>query len=405
VVGGSSRGSLHGRTPLADRGFIKAVALLWLAGTGLRLTILAVPPIVPIIAQDLQLPATGVGLLVSSPVVLFSLAAIPGSLLIARLGAFPTVVAGLLVVAIGGALRGLAPTALPLYIATMIMGAGVAVMQPAMPSLVRQWLPRRVGFGTAVYTNGLLAGEVLPVLLTIPFVMPLVGADWRMALVIWSIPVAATALLVGVFGQRTTVTASEGPQVPRRWWPDWKDPLIWQLAALMGSINSMYFAANAFLPGYLESVGRPDLTSSALTALNFGQIPASFALLAVASRLERQSWPFIAIGLASVVCLGGMVFTSGEWIVLWTGLYGLIGAGALILALTLPPLLCPPEDVARTAAAMFTVSYTAAVVISTVSGAVWDLTGIPALAFGPIALCALVLAGAALNLRMTKRLL
>jgi CP family cyanate transporter-like MFS transporter len=33
---------------------------------------------------------------------------------------------------------------------------------------VRGWLPHRIGFGTAVFTNGLLVGEILPVALTIP---------------------------------------------------------------------------------------------------------------------------------------------------------------------------------------------------------------------------------------------
>src|SRR5206468_3528837 len=142
----------------------------------------------------------------------------------------------------------------------------------------------------------------------------------------------------------------------------------------------------------------------ALTALNFGQIPASFGLLAIAGRMERLAWPFVAVGLGSVVCLAGMVFARDEWVIAWTGLYGLIGAAALILALTLPPLLCPQEDVARTAAAMFTVSYTASVIISTVSGAAWDLSGIPALAFVPITFCALTLAGSALVLRFSGQL-
>ena len=39
---------------------------------------------------------------------------------------------------------------------------------------------------------------------------------------------------------------------------------------------------------------RPDLISGALTALNFGQLPASLVLLAVASKLEGRSWPFVA---------------------------------------------------------------------------------------------------------------
>jgi len=36
------------------------------------------------------------------------------------------------------------------------MGAGVAVTQPALPALVGRWLPRRIGLGTGIYTNGLL---------------------------------------------------------------------------------------------------------------------------------------------------------------------------------------------------------------------------------------------------------
>ena len=46
-----------------------------------------------------------------------------------------------------------------LYTATIVMSAGIAIMQPALPPLVRQWLPQRVSFGTRVYTNGLLVGE------------------------------------------------------------------------------------------------------------------------------------------------------------------------------------------------------------------------------------------------------
>jgi len=36
------------------------------------------------------------------------------------------------------------------------MGVGVAVSQPAFPSLVREWFPRRIAIATAVYSNGIL---------------------------------------------------------------------------------------------------------------------------------------------------------------------------------------------------------------------------------------------------------
>ena len=56
---------------------------------------------------------------------------------------------------------------------------GVAVMQPALPPLVRAWVPQRIGFATAVYTNGLIIGEILPAALTIPLVLPVLEQSWR----------------------------------------------------------------------------------------------------------------------------------------------------------------------------------------------------------------------------------
>ena len=69
--------------------------LLWLAGNGLRLTILAVPPVIPLIHDDLHMSATQVGILTGLPSMLFAIAAVPGSLLIARLGVRTALVADL----------------------------------------------------------------------------------------------------------------------------------------------------------------------------------------------------------------------------------------------------------------------------------------------------------------------
>ena len=88
---------------------LRALLLLWLAGVALRLTILAVPPVIPLIHDDLHLSETQVGILSGLPMVLFAGAAIAGSLLIARLGAVTTLVTGLLLCAIGSTLRGVGP--------------------------------------------------------------------------------------------------------------------------------------------------------------------------------------------------------------------------------------------------------------------------------------------------------
>jgi MFS transporter, CP family, cyanate transporter len=368
---------------------LTCIALLWLAGTGLRLTILAVPPVIPLIHADLGMSETQVGILSGLPPVLFGLAAVPGSLLIARFGALPTLIAGLLATAVGSALRGAAPDVVLLYAATFLTGVGVAVMQPALPPLVRNWLPDRIGFGTAVYTNGLLVGEILPV--SIPLVLPQTLDHWRVSLVAWALPVVAIALAVFVLAPRDRPLKLGPATTARRWWPDWGSGLLWRLGVMLGSVNAMYFSTNAFLPEYLHYLGRDDLRSIALTANNVGQLPASILLLLFARRFERRRWPYIGMGLLLMVSVASMMVGDGPMIVTGAAVLGFATAATLVLMLALPPLLSAPDDVHRTSAGMFTISYSCAVVVPTISGLAWDLTGSPFVAFVPIALSALPL--------------
>ena len=115
------------------------------------------PPVVPLLHADLHLSETAIGWLSSLPPMLFAIAAVPGALLIARFGIVPALVDGLADQRrrLRGA-RGVYPDALSLYVSTIVMAAGVSIMQPSLPPLVRTWFPQRIGFATAIYTNGLL---------------------------------------------------------------------------------------------------------------------------------------------------------------------------------------------------------------------------------------------------------
>jgi CP family cyanate transporter-like MFS transporter len=364
---------------------LTALALLWLAGNALRLTILAVPPVIPLIHDDLTMNATQIGILTGLPSLLFAAAAVPGSLLIAKLGVRTALVVGLALTAVGGALRGALPNIDWLYAMTIVTGAGVAIMQVTMPPAVRTWTPHRIGFATAVYTNGLLIGEILPVALMLPLVLPLVGGSWQWGFVAWSVPVVVIAGLVIALAPRQA--PGNGTTQSRRWWPEWRYSLIWRLGIMLGAVNATYFTTNAFLPDYLKGHGEGEWISSALTGLNVGQLPASFLLLAVAGRLERMAWPYVACGLLCLIATGGIVFGSGAWIVAAASLQGFADATILILVLALPPLLSPPEDVHRVTAAMFTISYSCAVIVPVLSGLAWDISGVPSLAFVPVAAC------------------
>jgi MFS transporter, CP family, cyanate transporter len=372
---------------------IKLVCLLWLAGVAMRMTLLVMPPVIPQVHDELHMTETQVGLLIGLPLAVLAIAAIPGSLLIARIGATVAVALGMAIAAVGGGVRAAAIDVWTLYAAAIVSAFGIAIMQPGMPTLVRQWLPDRIAVGTIGYSAGMLMGAMFPAVFTIAYVLPAVGGSWRLDVVLWAVPALVMApvfflLSPRIRESRDTLAVSGG-----RWWPDWKNPVVWLLGFTFASNNSLYFVTSAFIGDYLQTLGKPELLGPALGWLNGSQLFALAVLVVTANRLQLRAWPFLVFGpimFASFLVL--VVFTSSPFaIVAATAVIGVAAAVTMTAILALPPLLAAPRDLPRTAAGMFTVSYTCAVIIPTICGGLWDLTGKPWIVFVPLLICCVTL--------------
>jgi MFS transporter, CP family, cyanate transporter len=370
--------------------------LLWLGGIDLRLTMLAVPPLISLIHRELHLDEKAVGALVSLPVLLLAIAAVPGSLLIAKLGVRGALVVGLGFVAVFGALRGFGPSTPVLFTATFLMGVGVAVSQPAFPSLVRDWFPRRIAIATAVYSNGILIGETLPTGLTTPVgVLPLAHGDWRWALALWSVVVVVSAVAI------VLAAPARGPRpaVPARWWPSWREGQAVRIGLVMGMASAVYFGTNAYVPDFLDQTGRHSLISPTLFVLNGSQLLTAPAV-ALREQLLTGRVGFIGSAVLMAVAQVGIVVTPGAGVVVWAFVLGFAAALAFIVALTLPPKLAAAGDVHRMSAAVFTLQYSTAFAVPLIAGALWDLTGVAALAFAPGVVATAAMGWLALPLRI-----
>ena len=194
------------------------------------------------------------------------------------------------------------------------------------------------------------------------FIVPLLAGSWRASLVLWSIPLVAIALIIFLFqpgGKDAPVSRH------RLWMPDWRDPLLWKLGLIMSAPNQLYFCTNAFLPGYLLHTDRTDLIGPALTALNVGQLPASFLLLVMASRWERRKWPLLSAAALGIAGIAGILVSGHAWSLIGSAaMIGFACAITLTLVLALPALLVAPDDVPRMSAGIFTMGYGLAMTIS-----------------------------------------
>jgi CP family cyanate transporter-like MFS transporter len=372
------------------------LVLLWLAGMDLRITVLAVPPLLPLIHAELQLNEKGVAALASLPVLLLGVAAVPGATLVSRVGARSTLVGGLFLIGIASALRGFGSSTPILFAMTILMGIGIAISQTSMPALVRQWFPATVARATGVWSNGLLIGELLGAALTLPLVLPLVGGAWEAALALWAVPVLISALIIALSTLNDPVRATA-----RRWsiWPDWHRARTWQLGTLQSAASLIYFGANTFLPDYLHVSGQTELIGPALTAVNLAQVPASILVGLVPWGLMAHRRTALAAGGLALASLGPLLSHQPLLILLAAGMLGFIAAYVLVVCFALPALLANESEVAQLTAGASAISYTTAFVSNLAAGALWDATQMPLFALMPL------LAGTGIILGLGPRLL
>ena len=343
------------------------------------MTILAVPPVLPLIHRTLAMNEAAVGALTGLPLLLLGVAAVGGSLLISRIGARRAWIAGLLLVAAGSAARGAGPSEAMLFGMTFVMGLGVAVCQPAAPTIVGEWFPRSIGFATAVYVNGLLVGETLSAALTIPYVLPLLRDNWELSLLFWSLPAWLTIALFATIG-RNEAPHQNGSV---RWLPDWHDGLMWRLGIILAGASVTYWSANAFIPDYLREFGRADLIEPSLSVLNAAQLPGSFLTLFIADRLAGRRDVFVSIGVIGLASTLAFLASPG-WIgIVAIGFLGAATSFTMVMVLALPSMVTEHHNVHRLSAGILTISYCGTFLGNLAGGALWDATHVPLAAFAP----------------------
>jgi CP family cyanate transporter-like MFS transporter len=357
------------------------------------MTVMVAPPLAPSIARELNLGQAATGALTTFPILMLAVAGIAASWLISRIGARYTLILALVLVAASSSARGLGGVA-PLFTATAIMGIAIAGIQPALPTLLTEWMPERIAFGTAVYMNGMLMGEVLGSTLTLPMMLPLAGGEWRLALLFWSLPAVIPALGL-LFLLRNAPTGSNDAG---SWMPAWRKPLVWRLGMLLGASGSLFFGTNAYLGTVLNGRGDSELLGLGLILLNGTQLIASVSMFWLTRHWIGRARPLFSLMALGLASLGIFVLVPGL-----PGLFALAPAGItagmmLILMVGLPPLYARGNQTAALAAGMFAIGSITNFLIPLLGGLVADFTGMPGMAVIPIVLYCLAVLPLARNL-------
>lgn len=362
--------------------------LLWCLGLYLRLAILIVPPLVPRLEGQLGFSSGEVAVATSLPLVALAFGALLAGWWLSRIGVITCVLWGLAIMALASAGRALPESYPPFIVATAVMGIGIAFLQTAMPVLSRGWLPGAVGRASAVYTNGLLVGELVAAGGTGLLVDLVLGAGWQWAFAIWVLPVPLLMVLTAWLGRawREVDGAAGGGFVL----PDIRSRRMWSLAALLGSVGALYFCGNVFLPGILGQTDDTDLLAVSLVSLNAAQIVSSTLLVYWADSLLGNRHVLAGGILLSLATIAIMLVVPGAGVVWTAAAFGFVTSGLLILVLGLPPWLESVATLPRTMSGMLFFGYVLVFAVTGVGGAINDITGSIGAAFIPLAVLSAV---------------
>jgi CP family cyanate transporter-like MFS transporter len=299
----------------------------------LRAAITVVGPVADEVASDLGLPASQVSLLVSLPLLCFGAFAIVAPRLTARWGIEATSMVALTALGVGIVARSL-PWAGFLWAGTLLVGAGIATLNVALPALVKRDFPDVVGRLTGAYSATQSAFAAVAAVVAVP----LAGTQpsgWRLAFGIW---VGLTLVALGLVAPQ--LRGAPRPRavatVPVQGRAPWRSALGWQVACYMGLQSTFYYSVITWWPSVETAAGfTPGAAGAHQGVLQVVGIVASLVAgrLIDRSRPRGQSRLVAAFSGMSVVAVVGELLAPGWWAV-WIVLLGAGTASVFVTALS-----------------------------------------------------------------------
>ncbi|MET9245695.1 MFS transporter [Nonomuraea sp. NPDC003709] len=323
--------------------------LVWgllVVAANLRASLTGVGPLLDQVQADLGLAPAVAGLLNTLPLLTFVVLSPLVPRLAARWGAERLLGAALVVLTLGIALRWM-PAAVGLFGGTVLIGAGIAVGNVLLPSLIKRDFPTKVGLLTSAYATvmGGVAAVASGVAVPISEVAP---GGWYTALGCWVLfaLVAVLLWLPQVRAPRRTARAIRGHRLP------WGSGLAWAVTAFMGLQSLGFYVVVTWLPQVFQDNGMSAATAGWLLFLF--QAVAVLTSLAVPGAMRRaRDQRALATICSAAMFLGYLgLFVAPGLALLWSVVLGLGGGACLVLALAFISLRAPDASVAGALSAM-----------------------------------------------------
>lgn len=320
-------------TPISAPGRWLVAASLLLLAANLRPLFPSTAVLLPDIQQGLGLSAAAAGYLTTLPVLCMGIFAPLAPRCAQRIGVERTLFLVLLMILIGTALRGVLDVT-SLFLGTALGGAGIALGNVLLPSLVKRDFSDRAALMTGLYTMSLVGGAALAAAATLPLTQALQG-QWTRGLAIWSIPALLALLAWAPIAWKASVRRTSGPHIlPVKGLHH--DRLAWAVTLFMGLQSALAYCVMGWMAPMLRDRGLSGTEAGLITSVSILlQVVSCLLTPLLAGRGRDQR--ALSVWLAAIATLSLIGIVQGPMWAVWplAIIQGLGQGGMFALALML----------------------------------------------------------------------
>ena len=363
----------------------------------LRTPITSVGAIVGPLKSILDINNTIAGFITTIPLIAFAIFSPMVAKFSNKVGLEKTLLFSAVIISIGLGLRFYINTYV-FFITTFIIGVGITVGNVLLPGLVKKYYPEKIGIMTGFYAVVMNIGAAVAAGISYPILSTNIGGKnfaTGLAVNIWII-IAVVNIVIYVAMSKNN-NASEVTDTHEKVHGYFKYSKMWTIMLSMGLQSALFYCSVSWFAEIMISKDfSPETAGLLLSISQFAQFPSTFIVPIFADKLHNKLIIPVVITIGYLISLVGMLYTSGNFILMLTfiiifalagggsfsyvmylfsvksrneseaaDISGLAQSGGYLLAAIFPPLLGYIRDISDWNKALYVLILTAAVLLIT----------------------------------------
>ncbi|XQF89623.1 MFS transporter [Pseudoalteromonas espejiana] len=365
-------------TPQSNTGTSRFSSVILIIGilliaANLRAPFTGVAPVLDQIIAHFGLSASQAGFITTLPLIAFAIISPMAASLAKRQGLERTLFFAVFLILMGIAGR-VFNSSIMLFVGTAIIGAGIAIANVLLPSLIKRDFAAKVAVMTSAYvlTMGVTSGGFSAL------VYPLSqceGLGWQFALGASAL-ITITTLIVWVAQLNKHTKPTQTAHTSTLTKSIWRYALAWQITLLLGLNSFLNYIIITWLPGILTEAGQSATQAGAYHgAFQIATAIPGLVLIPLLAKLKDQSALSFILASLSATCALGLLYMP-SFALVWTLLLGFGSGACFILGLSFISLRTDNSTQAASLSGMSqSIGYLLAAIGPMVAGALHTATG------------------------------